>query len=59
MSIDTRTSTKHIWEVWANSGTVKTNYDVLSWAKEVVDRGAGEIMVTAIELDEVARIEIV
>ena len=39
------------WEVYIKSGTEATGFDAISWAKEVVKRGAGEILVTSMDQD--------
>lgn len=41
------------WHVFINGGRVDTNKDVLSWAKEVQDRGSGEILLTSMDTDGV------
>jgi len=35
------------WEVFVNGGRIPVGRDVIEWAKEVVDRGAGEILLTS------------
>lgn len=44
-----RTATS--WEVWTKAGTEPTGRDALQWAREVVDRGAGELLVTSMDRD--------
>jgi cyclase len=39
------------WEVYSLSGTEPTGLDVLEWVKTVVDRGAGELLVTSMDRD--------
>ncbi|MBY9020350.1 MAG: imidazole glycerol phosphate synthase subunit HisF [Candidatus Lokiarchaeota archaeon] len=39
------------WEVYSHSGTKPTGLDVLEWAKTVVDKGAGELLVTSMDKD--------
>jgi len=39
------------WEVYSLSGTEPTGLDVLEWVKIVVDRGAGELLVTSMDRD--------
>ncbi len=39
------------WEVYINAGTTPTGIDVIEWAKEVEQLGAGEIMLTSIDSD--------
>jgi len=39
------------WEVYSHSGTKPTGLDVLEWVKIVVDKGAGELLVTSMDKD--------
>ena len=39
------------WEVYIKSGTESTGVDAISWAKDVVKRGAGEILITSMDQD--------
>ena len=39
------------WEVVVNGGRTPTGLDALEWAIEVVERGAGEILLTSIDRD--------
>jgi len=39
------------WEVYSHSGTKPTGLDVLEWVKIVVDKGAGELLVTSMDRD--------
>ena len=39
------------WEVYSHSGTKPTGLDVLEWVKTVVDKGAGELLVTSMDRD--------
>jgi len=39
------------WEVYSHSGTKPTGLDVLDWVKTVVDKGAGELLVTSMDRD--------
>ena len=41
------------WEVMINGGQTGTGLDAQEWAKEVADRGAGEILVTSMDCDGV------
>lgn len=43
------------WHVFINGGRVDTGLDALSWAKEVADRGAGEILLTSMDTDGVKK----
>ena len=39
------------WEVYINGGRIATGRDVLAWAREAEDRGAGEILLTSMDTD--------
>lgn len=39
------------WNVYLNGGRVDTGINAYEWAKEVVDRGAGEILLTSMDAD--------
>lgn len=39
------------WVVHVNGGRVPTNKEAVAWAKEVEDRGAGEILLTSMDRD--------
>ncbi len=39
------------WLVYVKGGTVPTHLDAIWWAKEAVDRGAGELLVTSMDRD--------
>jgi cyclase len=51
LSLDARPNANGGWRVWSDAGRVDSGREALSWALEAVDRGAGEVMVTAIERD--------
>jgi cyclase len=51
LSLDVRPQAEGGWRVWSEGGTLDVGREALSWAREAVDRGAGEVMVTAIERD--------
>tara|TARA_B100000674_G_scaffold455641_1_gene429572 strand:+ start:4561 stop:5346 length:786 start_codon:yes stop_codon:yes gene_type:complete len=51
VSIDVRQKDEGVWGVWAMSGKVDTNKNALDWACEATERGAGEVMITAIDRD--------
>jgi cyclase len=50
-SIDVRKLQSGGWECFSNAGKTATGRDVVAWAKELENRGAGEILVTSIERD--------
>ncbi|MDF1816663.1 MAG: imidazole glycerol phosphate synthase subunit HisF [Verrucomicrobiales bacterium] len=39
------------WEVFTHGGRTPTGKDAIEWAKEVQDRGAGEILLTSMDAD--------
>ncbi|MEA5470991.1 imidazole glycerol phosphate synthase subunit HisF [Spirulina sp. 06S082] len=39
------------WEVYVRGGRENTGLDAIKWAKEVVQRGAGELLVTSMDAD--------
>ncbi len=39
------------WTVWSHGGRTPTGRDAIAWAKEAVERGAGEILLTSIDRD--------
>ena len=41
------------WNVYVNGGGIDTGLDALAWAKEVQERGAGEILLTSMDCDGV------
>lgn len=51
LSLDARPGSGSGWSVWTDGGRLDGKRDVVQWAREAVDRGAGEVMATAIERD--------
>lgn len=51
LSIDYRRDNTGRYRVWIRGGGVETNLDPVEWAKEGERRGAGEILLTSIDLD--------
>jgi len=47
------TGMKSGWRVYTHGGRRPTEWDALTWAREVVDRGAGEILLTSMDQDGV------
>lgn len=39
------------WRVYTHGGRNATDYEVIAWAQEVVERGAGEILLTSMDKD--------
>lgn len=50
-SIDARRFDSGRYCCFSHAGTVDTNKDPVEWAKEMADRGAGEILLTSIDRD--------
>lgn len=50
LAIDVK-KVKGSWEVFTNGGRTATDLDAISWAKEVVKKGAGEILLTSMDKD--------
>jgi cyclase len=51
VAIDTKQEADGEWYVYLNGGTVPTNKTCLSWAQEVANLGAGEILLTSMNHD--------
>jgi len=49
ISIDVKQNDSSKYEVYIERGTKRTNIDPFDWAKDVVERGAGEILLTNID----------
>lgn len=50
-SIDVRRSADGQYFCYSHAGTVATGREVVAWARELADRGAGEILLTSIDRD--------
>jgi len=50
-SIDAKQRGVNSWEVFTRGGSFATGRDVVEWARECADRGAGEILLTSIDRD--------
>ncbi len=50
-AIDVKRNKKGSYNVYLNGGRVDTGIDALAWAKEVVERGSGEILLTSMDAD--------
>ena len=48
-SIEAIRKSEGTWEAYTDNGREKTGVDALSWAKQLVELGVGEIMVTSID----------
>ena len=51
LAIDTKLEVDGNWYVYLNGGRVKTNAKCIDWAKQAVDLGAGEILLTSMNHD--------
>lgn len=51
LAIDTKLEADGQWYVYLNGGRVKTNTKCRDWAKQAVDLGAGEILLTSMNHD--------
>jgi imidazole glycerol-phosphate synthase subunit HisF len=46
-----KTPGPRVWEVYTHGGRTPTGLDAVAWARECVERGAGEILLTSIDRD--------
>ncbi len=51
VAIDVKKVAPNKWNVFIKGGREDTGIDAIKWAKEVVDRGAGEILLTSMDAD--------
>ena len=51
LAIDAKASSDGAWEVYVAGGRTATGRDALAWAREGVERGAGEILLTSMDRD--------
>ncbi len=51
LAIDTKKEEDGQWYVYLNGGRIKTNTKCFDWAKQAVDSGAGEILLTSMNND--------
>ncbi|MEN9685424.1 MAG: hypothetical protein RLZZ28_1210 [Bacteroidota bacterium] len=51
LAIDTKLEADGEWYVYLNGGRLKTDTRCIDWAKEAVNRGAGEILLTSMNHD--------
>jgi cyclase len=51
VAIDVKKVSENKWHVFIKGGREDTGLDAVKWAKEVVDRGAGEILLTSMNTD--------
>jgi cyclase len=51
VAIDAKKVTENRWKVFIHGGRTETELDVIEWAQECEERGAGEIMLTSMDRD--------
>ncbi|PHI96637.1 imidazole glycerol phosphate synthase subunit HisF [Parasaccharibacter apium] len=51
VAIDARSNGRGGWEVYAKGGREPTGLDALTWAEQMAERGAGEILLTSMDRD--------
>jgi len=51
VAIDAKKVEDNRWEVYVESGKTPTGLDAVGWAKEVQELGAGEVLLTSIDMD--------
>jgi cyclase len=51
VAIDAKKTGENKWNVFINGGRIDTGLDAVEWANEVVERGAGEILLTSMDRD--------
>ena len=49
LSVEAKQTDAHQWEVFTDNGREHTGRDVVSWVKEAVELGAGEILLTSVD----------
>ncbi len=50
-AIDAKQLAPEAWEVYTHGGRTPAGMDAVAWARELVDRGAGEILLTSMDRD--------
>ncbi len=51
VAIDPKMEPDGTWQVYVNGGRIPTGLDAVAWAREVEQRGAGEILLTSMDRD--------
>ncbi|MDM5146849.1 imidazole glycerol phosphate synthase subunit HisF [Candidatus Persebacteraceae bacterium Df01] len=51
LAVDARRTAQDSWEVVTHGGRNSTGLDVLTWARQATDAGAGEILLTSMDAD--------
>ena len=55
VSIEAKRTAAGGWEAYTDNGRERTGRDAVAWAKEAVERGAGEILLTSVDRDGTRR----
>ena len=51
VAIDAKRSKPNKWEIYVNGGKTPTGIDAIEWGKKVASLGAGEILLTSMDMD--------
>ena len=51
VSVDAKRTGEGQWEIYTHGGRTPTGRDAVEWAREAVERGAGELLVTSMDTD--------
>jgi cyclase len=51
VAVDAKRTGPERWEVFTHGGRTPTGRDAIEWAREAVERGAGELLVTSMDTD--------
>ncbi len=51
VAVDAKRVAEGKWEIYTHGGREPTGRDAVEWAREAVDRGAGELLVTSMDTD--------
>ena len=51
VAIDAKSTGDNQWKIFTHGGRTRTDIDVIEWAIEVTERGAGELLVTSMDSD--------
>ncbi|MCK9487466.1 MAG: imidazole glycerol phosphate synthase subunit HisF [Dehalococcoidia bacterium] len=51
VAVDAKRTGSETWEVFTHGGRTATGRDAVEWAREAVERGAGELLVTSMDSD--------
>jgi len=51
LAVDARADGRSGWEVYVHGGRTPTGRDAVAWAREGMERGAGEVLLTSMDRD--------